>query len=240
MNSDNNTTKAPVEAIDLMKFYRSGNSTVRALNGVTLTIPSGEFVVIMGASGSGKSTLLHVLAGLTEPTAGSVSIQGVNLTNMKDAEKTRFRRKHIGIIFQAFNLIPTLTAEENILLPSQLEGGNRASREKLNELLDLLEIQDRRQHRPDSLSGGEQQRVAIARALMMEPAIIFADEPTGNLDSENSQRLCQTLRTLRDQQQRTILVVSHESAVADWADRRIVLKDGKISDETLVQRKEAV
>ena len=223
-----------------MKLYRSGNNTVRALNGVTLTIPHGELVVIMGASGSGKSTLLHVLAGLTEPTAGSVSIQGVNLANMKDAEKTRFRRKHVGIVFQAFNLIPTLTAEENILLPSQLEGGNMASRDKLNELLDLLEIQDRRKHRPDSLSGGEQQRVAIARALMMEPAIIFADEPTGNLDSENSQRLCQTLRTLRDQQQRTILVVSHESAVADWADRRIVLKDGKISDETSVQRKEAV
>ena len=240
MNSDNNTTKTPVEAIDLMKFYRSGNNTVRALNGVTLTIPYGEFVVIMGASGSGKSTLLHVLSGLTEPTAGSVCIQGVNLANMKDAEKTRFRRKHVGIVFQAFNLIPTLTAEENILLPSQLEGGNMASKEKLNELLDLLEIQDRRKHRPDSLSGGEQQRVAIARALMMEPAIIFADEPTGNLDSENSQRLCQTLRTLRDQQQRTILVVSHESAVADWADRRIVLKDGKISDETLVERKEAV
>lgn len=222
---------SPVEAAGLTKIYGAGRNRVTALVDVSLAVRSGEFLTIMGASGSGKSTLLHLLAGLTERTSGEVKINGVDMATMSDAERTRFRRRNIGIVFQAFNLIPTLTAEENILLPSLIEGKPQQARDKLESQLETLELQDRRKHRPDSLSGGEQQRVAIARALIMEPALVLADEPTGNLDSENSERLCKILRTLCDEQRRTIVLVTHDSQVARYGDRCVTLKDGRVIDE---------
>ena len=222
----------PVETAELTKIYGTGQNRVTALADVSLAVRSGEFLTIMGVSGSGKSTLLHLLAGLTERTSGEMRVNGVDMANMSDAQRTRFRRCNIGIVFQAFNLIPTLTAEENILLPSLIERGKQPLREKLETLLETLELRERRNHWPDSLSGGEQQRVAIARALMMEPALVLADEPTGNLDSENSERLCKILRTLCDGQQRTIVLVTHDTNVAAYGDRCITLKDGRIIGET--------
>ena len=222
----------PVETVGLTKIYGAGRNRVAAITDVSLAVRNGEFLTIMGASGSGKSTLLHLLAELTERTSGEVKINGIDMTKMTDAERTRFRRRNVGIVFQAFNLIPTLTAEENILLPSLIEGKPQQVREKLESLLETLELCDRRTHRPDSLSGGEQQRVAIARALIMEPALVLADEPTGNLDSENSERLCKIFRTLCDEQRRTIVLVTHDPLVADYGDRRITLKDGRIIGET--------
>jgi len=218
----------PVVTEGLTKEYRTGRHRVLALNDVSLTVQSGEFVAVMGASGSGKSTLLHLLAGLTDPTSGSAKINNVDLSGLSDAARTRFRLENIGVVFQAFNLIPTLTAEENILLPSLIEGGKKVTSAWREELLELLEMKERRHHRPDSLSGGEQQRIAIGRALSMNPALILADEPTGNLDSGNSERLCKLLRDLCDKQKRTLVVVTHEKSVADWGDRSIVLKDGRV------------
>ena len=220
----------PVEASGLTKIYRSGRHQVAAVDDISLHVSPGEFVTVMGASGSGKSTLLHLLAGLTEPSGGSVKINNVDLAGLSDAARTRFRLENIGVVFQAFNLIPTLTAEENILLPSLIEGGKKMSSSQLDELLDLLELTERRRHRPDSLSGGEQQRVAIGRALSMNPALILADEPTGNLDSGNSEKLCKLLRELCDKQRRTIVLVTHDKHVAAYGDRCVLLKDGKISE----------
>ncbi len=219
--------KMIVRTIDLTKTYK----TVNALTGVSLAVPEGEFLAVMGASGSGKSTLLHLMGGLTQPTAGSVNVDGVDLFSMNDAAKTRFRLRNIGIVFQAFNLIPTLTAEENIVLPAQIEG-KTVARAELDELLDTLEIKERRMHRPDSLSGGEQQRVAIGRALIMNPSLILADEPTGNLDSVNGERFCKLLRDLCDKLRRTIVLVTHDKQVASFGDRCITLKDGRIVDST--------
>ena len=223
------TPPCPVVTDGLTKEYRTGCRRVTALDDVSLVVQTGEFVTVMGASGSGKSTLLHLMAGLTEPTGGSVKINDVDLSALSDAARTRFRLENIGVVFQAFNLIPTLTAEENILLPSLIENRQRIPAAKLDELLDLLELRERRHHRPDSLSGGEQQRVAIGRALSMNPALILADEPTGNLDSDNSERLCKLLRELCDTQKRTIILVTHEKSVADWGDRAVFLKDGRMT-----------
>ncbi len=226
MNASSNAAP-PLCVENLTKRFRQGNSTIEALKDVTLTIRRGEFVAVMGASGSGKSTLLHVMAGLMPPTSGSVHVGGENIAEMSDSRKTKFRRKNIGVIFQQFNLIPTLTAEENILLPAQLERGTRVSDSQLDELLDLLEIKERRTHRPDALSGGEQQRVAIGRALLVGPAIILADEPTGNLDSTNSTTICTLLRRLCTEQKRTLVVVTHDKEVADYGDRTVHLRDGR-------------
>ena len=226
-----NNNEFPVRVDGLCKEYRSGGNRVQALNNVSLDVKEGEFMTVMGASGSGKSTLLHLMAGLMNPSAGAAKINGIDLASLSDGARTRFRCRNIGVIFQAYNLIPTLTAEENILLPSLIEADKKVSKTELDELLDMLEIRERRRHRPDALSGGEQQRVAIGRALVMQPALILADEPTGNLDSVNSERICKLLRNLCDTQKRTLVVVTHEKSVADWGDRCIVLKDGKVMSE---------
>jgi len=220
---------APLIVENASKKFRQGDRSICALDGVSLEVPSGSFLAIMGASGSGKSTLLHLMAGLTKADAGRILIDGQDLGAMNDSELTLFRRRKIGLVFQAFNLIPTLTAEENISLPLMLSGQNgHANQKRVGELLERLNISGRRGHRPDALSGGEQQRVAIGRALVADPAVILADEPTGNLDSVNSDAICALLRDLSVVHQKTIIMVTHEPIVAAYAGNTIVLKDGKI------------
>ncbi|MGC3971097.1 MAG: ABC transporter ATP-binding protein [Pirellulales bacterium] len=218
----------PVHAKNITKRFRQGESVVEAVKDVSLTIDDGDFVAIMGASGSGKSTVLHLLAGLTRPDAGSVSIANTDIQDLSDSQLTRFRRNKIGLVFQAFNLIPTLTAEQNIVLPLLTEGQADNVNDRLNPLLDRLGIAGRRHHRPDALSGGEQQRVAIARSLITNPALVLADEPTGSLDSVSGQNICRIMKELADEQKRTIVVVTHEPNVAVWASRVVVMKDGSI------------
>ena len=220
--------RRPVVVERATKRFRQGGSIVEAIKGASLAIAEGEFVAIMGASGSGKSTLLHAMAGLTRPDEGRVVIDGTDLATLSDARLTDFRRRKIGLVFQAFNLIPTLTAEENITLPLLTGGRDDLASERLGPLLDRLGLAPRRLHRPDALSGGEQQRVAIARSLIADPALVLADEPTGSLDSVAGQDLCRLLRELSDEQRRTIVVVTHEPAVAIWAGRVVVMKDGRV------------
>jgi len=220
----------PLVVTALEKRYRTAGGEVPALRGVELTVERGEFVAIMGASGSGKSTLLHAACGLTGVDAGSVAVAGETLAGMDDAALTRFRRHHLGIVFQAFNLIPVLSARDNAALPLTLDGTPAAEAAvKADAALAAVGLAERAEHRPDQLSGGEQQRVAIARALVAEPALIVADEPTGNLDSATTDRICKLLRELCDQG-RTVVVVTHEPAVARWADRVVVLADGRVVD----------
>jgi putative ABC transport system ATP-binding protein len=213
------------------KRFTQGDTVVAALRDASLEIGRAEFVAVMGASGSGKSTLLHVVAGLTTPDEGRVLVDGADLSKLNDAQLTRFRRRRIGLVFQAFNLIPSLSAADNIALPLLVEGREDLVRQRLPWLLERLGLEKRRQHRPDGLSGGEQQRVAIARALITEPALVLADEPTGSLDSTNGQSICRLLRELCQEQQRTIVVVTHEPAVAAWAQRVVVMKDGRVLTE---------
>lgn len=214
----------PLVVTSVVKTFRQGGSSVQALRGIDLEVRAGEFLAIMGASGSGKSTLLHAMAGLTEVDSGSVTVEGRDLSRFTDAELTRFRRDRVGLVFQSFNLIPVLTAEANVRLPVM----HRAdAADKAGKLLERLGLHARRQHKPDALSGGEQQRVAIARALIAEPAILLADEPTGSLDSATGQDLCRLLRGLCTEEGRTLVMVTHEPAVAMWADRVVVLKDGR-------------
>ncbi len=222
------TTRTPVVVEHATKRFRQGDSLVEAIKDVSLSIEDGEFVAIMGASGSGKSTLLHVMAGLTRPEEGRIVIDGTDLSALSDAKLTHFRRREIGLVFQAFNLIPTLTAEENITLPLLTEGREDLVGERLAPLLARLGLTSRRRHRPDALSGGEQQRVAIARSLIADPALVLADEPTGSLDSVSGQNICRLLRELSEEQRRTIVVVTHEPSVAIWAERIVVMKDGRI------------
>jgi putative ABC transport system ATP-binding protein len=220
---------AVVSARDLRKVYATGSERVLALDGISLEIPAGHFVAIMGASGSGKSTLLYVIGGLTPPTDGTLLVEGQNLAAMSDRARTIFRRRRLGIIFQEYNLLPTLTARENVALPLLVDGQSLgACRARVDELLAKVHLQPRADHRPDALSGGEQQRVAIARALLNDPAIILADEPTGNLDSKQSAEIWTLLRQICGERGKTILMVTHEAHGAAFADRVIVLKDGQI------------
>ena len=220
---------SPMVIDNVAKHYRQGDRDVAALSGVSLDVAEGAFMAIMGASGSGKSTLLHLMAGLTKCDGGAVRVNGQNLGEMNDKQLTLFRRRSIGLVFQSFNLIPTLTAEENIALPLMLDGKSPdESREKVNELLDTLGLSGRRTHRPDAMSGGEQQRVAIGRALVTNPAVLLADEPTGNLDSANSRGVCELLRDLSVMRNTTIVMVTHEPTVAAYAHEVAVLKDGRL------------
>ena len=218
----------PLSLDNVVKNFSQGGRAVRALDGVSLDVAPGRFVAVMGQSGSGKSTLLHLAAGLTTADGGSVRVAGQELSRMSDKKLTLFRRRQIGLVFQSFNLIPTLTAEENVALPLTLD--KRLGEHEKFEVADGLSrlgMGHRRDHRPDAMSGGEQQRVAIARALVADPALILADEPTGNLDSENGRVVCELLRGLADEG-RTIVMVTHEPAVAAYAHEVAVLRDGKL------------
>jgi putative ABC transport system ATP-binding protein len=227
---------SPLVVENVRKQFRQGERAVAALDGVSLEVKQGEFLAVMGASGSGKSTLLHLMAGLTHADGGRVLVNGTDLGGMKDRDLTLFRRRHIGLVFQSFNLIPTLSAEENVALPLMLDGknGTQASG-KVNELLESLGLSKRRHHRPDAMSGGEQQRVAIGRALVTDPAVILADEPTGNLDSANSRAVCELLRDLSVIHNKTIVMVTHEPTVAAYTQEVAVLKDGKLVERFLTE-----
>jgi len=216
-----------VSTADLRRTYGEGETAVHALAGVTLDFPAGQFTAIMGPSGSGKSTLMHLLAGLDKPTSGSVVIDGQELAGLDDKRLTQLRRDRLGFVFQAFNLVPVLTAEENITLPLQL-AGREPDRKWLDELIDTVGLRDRLTHRPSELSGGQQQRVAVARALVHRPAVLFADEPTGNLDSHSSEEVLGLLRQACDQFDQTVIMVTHEPHAAAVADRLIVLRDGQV------------
>jgi putative ABC transport system ATP-binding protein len=216
-----------VAATDVTRRYGSGDSCVDALRGVSINVPRGQFTAVMGPSGSGKSTLMHILAGLDAPTGGSVEIAGRQVVGMDDNELTRLRRDHVGFIFQFFNLLPMLTAEENILLPSQI-AGREADSDRLEQILAQVDLTDRRSHRPSELSGGQQQRVAVARALVGSPTILFADEPTGNLDSKTGEEILGLIRGSVDDYGQTTLMVTHDPAAAAIADRVLFLADGLI------------
>jgi putative ABC transport system ATP-binding protein len=221
-----------VQVANLHKSYAQGPRTVPALQGVNLTVDQGEFVAIMGASGSGKSTLLHLCAALDRYDSGSIEIAGQKLETLTEAELTLFRRRRIGIVFQQFNLIPTLSAYENIALPLQLDGRDaRSHAARIDNLLHILQIDHRADHRPDALSGGEQQRVAIARALVMEPPVLFADEPTGNLDSHSADQFWTLLEDAARTLRLTIVMVTHEPSAAQHAQRVAVLRDGQVAGE---------
>jgi len=217
-----------VEIRDLHKSFHTGGEPVRALRGVSLDVQSGQFVAIMGASGSGKSTLLHLTGGLDLPDEGRILIEGHDITRMSDHQRTVFRRRRLGVVFQAYNLLPTLTARENLALPLLVDRApTREIRTKTEQMLTLLGLEHRANHRPDAMSGGEQQRVAIGRALMNDPAVVLADEPTGNLDSSMALKIWQLLHRLSRERGTTVLMVTHEAAGASYADRVHVLRDGK-------------
>ena len=217
-----------LHADELTKVYQRGSSEVRAVDGVTLSVEPGEFMSIMGRSGSGKTTLLDLLGCLLRPTSGQLWIDGRSVIGASDRDLAAIRRERIGFVFQEFNLIPTLTAIENVLLPLRYGPRRPDGRSRARELLGLVGLAERESHRPTELSGGEQQRVAIARALVNEPAVILADEPTGELDSTTSERLMETLRSLNEERGVTIIIVTHDAGVAGRTDRVVRLNDGRV------------
>ncbi|HEX5896123.1 MAG TPA: ABC transporter ATP-binding protein [Thermoleophilaceae bacterium] len=216
-----------VTAVDVRRRYGEGAAAVDALAGVTVGFERGRFSAIMGPSGSGKSTLMHILAGLDRPTTGTVTIDGQEISGLDDGELTRLRRDKLGFVFQFFNLIPVLTAEENVLLPLSI-AGRRPDAEWVERLIERVGLSDRRTHRPAELSGGQQQRVAVARALVSRPAVVFADEPTGNLDSKASEEVLALLRTAVDEFGQSVVMVTHDPEAASYADRLVVLRDGLV------------
>ena len=216
-----------VVATDLTRRYGQGDAAVDALAGVSTGFERGRFTAIMGPSGSGKSTLMHILAGLDTPTTGTVELDGVDITHLDDGELTKLRRDKLGFVFQFFNLLPVLTAEENILLPLSI-AGRKPDQEWLDRLVQTVGLDDRRTHRPSELAGGQQQRVAVARALLSKPAVVFADEPTGNLDSKSSAEVLELLRQAVDEFGQTVIMVTHDPAAAAHADRLITLRDGML------------
>ena len=219
-----------IETIDLTKVYGEKETTVTALNSITTAFNENQFTAIMGPSGSGKSTLLHCLAGLDKVTSGSILINGIDLASLNDKELTKMRRDSFGFVFQAFNLIPTLTAEENITLPSSI-AGRKPEDEWVEQVIEAMDIGDRLGHRPNELSGGQQQRVAAARAMASKPEVIFADEPSGNLDSKASKELLVFMKSIVEDLNQTIVMVTHDPYAASYAQRVIMLKDGEIAND---------
>jgi putative ABC transport system ATP-binding protein len=217
-----------VSTTDLHRRYGEGPAAVDALAGVSVAIERGQFTAIMGASGSGKSTLMHLMAGLDKPTSGSVELDGVQIGELDDKHLTQLRRDRVGFVFQAFNLLPVLTAEENLVLPLTI-AGRKPDPAWLESLIETVGLQERRTHRPSELSGGQQQRVAVARALVSKPAVVFADEPTGNLDSNASAEVLGLLRRAVDEFDQTVVMVTHDATSAAYADRLIVLEDGRVA-----------
>jgi putative ABC transport system ATP-binding protein len=218
-----------IETRDLRKIYRVGDVDVHALRGVSLNVQAGEFVSIIGPSGSGKSTLFNIIGGLTPPTSGTISISGKDLQQLSDAQRTNLRKTMVGFVFQRYNLLPTLNAKDNIAIARHIAGGGRLEEDlKFAEVLDLLGIRERLNHKPRALSGGEQQRVAIARAIVNHPAILLADEPTGNLDTENSTAVLGLLRNLNEQRGQTILMITHNPEAAVYGRRTVKMRDGRI------------
>ena len=219
-------------AENLQKVYELGQHLVKALDGISLSIAKGEFVGIMGPSGSGKSTLLHLLGGLDQPSAGEIILAGEQVALLSDYQATLVRRRNVGFVFQFFNLLPTLSAEENILLPLVIDGQKpQAHKDRLDMILKRVGLQERRHHRPDQLSGGEQQRVALARALITHPAIVLADEPTGNLDTQTGTAMMQLLRESAKDLNQAIIMVTHDPRAAAYADRVVFLRDGRVVQE---------
>ena len=228
-----------VSCSELRRRFGEGDAAVDALAGVSLEFPKGELTAIVGPSGSGKSTLMHLLAGLDRPTSGQVWIEGSEITALDDRELTELRRDKLGFVFQFFNLVPVLTAEENLVLPVKI-AGRKVDTQLLNGLLETVKLTDRRNHRPSELSGGQQQRVAIARALMTRPAVVFADEPTGNLDSKSGADVLGLLKGAVDEFGQTVVMVSHDPRVASYADRVIVLSDGLVVHDGQVESPDEV
>jgi putative ABC transport system ATP-binding protein len=232
-------TRAAARSEDLVKVYGEGDAAVRALDGVTVEFASGRFSAIMGPSGSGKSTLMHCMAGLDSVTSGRVFVGETDLTTLADKALTLLRRDRVGFIFQAYNLVPTLTAAENITLPLDL-AGRQADRQWLDQVIDITALRPRLSHRPNELSGGQQQRVAAARALAARPEIVFADEPTGNLDSRSSAEILEFLRRSVEEFAQTIVMVTHDPVAASYAERVVFLVDGKVHDELAAPTAERV
>jgi putative ABC transport system ATP-binding protein len=231
---DGATADAVVRCAEVRRRFGEGGAAVDALRGVNLGFPAGQMTSIVGPSGSGKSTLMHVLAGLDRPTSGQVWVAGTEVTALNDARLTQLRRDQLGFVFQFFNLVPVLSAEENVTLPLRIAGRD-VDGEWLRTLLDTVGISERRTHRPAELSGGEQQRVAIARALISKPAVVFADEPTGNLDTRSGGQVLDLLRHSVDELGQTLIVVTHDPRVASLADRVVLLVDGQVERDTTVQ-----
>src|SRR5690606_3070700 len=220
---------------DLVKTYGKDNTTVMALNGVSVSVEKGQFVAVVGASGSGKSTLMHLIGGVDRPTSGSVVVDGVEIFKLNESELAIFRRRKIGIIYQFYNLIPTLTVQENIMLSCLLDN-RKPDPDKLRTILETIGLTDRAKHLPNELSGGQQQRVAVGRALINNPALILADEPTGNLDSKSSREVIDLLKRSNQQYNQTLLVITHDEKIARQADRVITISDGQIVRDEVLRR----